>query len=125
MANRPHSKTQDVWDAYLAGKTTPEIAAELGLAKQSVYNLILRGRRLGKLPPVKRNYHPHNRLQRAQLRLGKGGDILRHLSEQQLDWLIDECVKLKMATLIEYVIELVRDTHAEASAQKGPRTNDR
>jgi predicted transcriptional regulator len=125
VAYPAHSKTQDVWDAFLAGRLPVEIAEDLGLAKQTVYNLITKGRRHGVLAPTVKRNDPDLRLKRARLRSGMVCDIIRALSEDQLSWIIQQCLTMEIESVAEYALELIRDAYEEARTTKGPRTNGR
>lgn len=117
MANRPHSRTQDVWDAFLAGTPALDIARDLGLANQTVYNLITKGRRKGIIPALIKKDGPRIRLRNAQLKTGNIGDVVWSLSLEQLDWLINECTSLRINTISEYILETLRDAHEEAKSK--------
>lgn len=123
MANRPHNKTQDVWDAFLAGTPPIQIAEGLGLARQTVYNLITKGRKHGVIPgSIKKNTR-ELRLKRSHIKVGAMRSVTCALSDEQLDWVIDQCIGMRMDSIAEYALELIRDAHAEAISKQ--RTEDR
>lgn len=120
MANRPHSKTPQIIEAFLDGKSVVEISDQLGVARQTVYNIVSRSRRQGLIPPKpQEEVDPKILLRRIGLKLGKSGSLVSELSPRQLDWLIGECIRLRMDTIMEYVIETIRDAHALDTSKPG------
>ena len=120
MANRPHSKTPQIIEAFIDGKSVVEISDQLGVARQTVYNIVSRGRRQGVIPPKPEEpVDPKVLVRRIGLKVGKPGALFTELSPRQLDWLIGECVRLRMDTIMEYIIETIRDAHALDTSKRG------
>jgi hypothetical protein len=90
-----------------------QIAKDLGLANQTVYNLLGKGRRHGALPPIKRKYSDREMLRRARLKTGKINEVIDGLTREQLVWMVDQCAKMRIENVSEFALELVRDAYEE------------
>lgn len=119
MAHPPHNKTHDVWNAFRAGVAPLQIAKDLGLAKQTVYNLLGKGRRHGVLPQIKRKYSDRDLLRRAHVRTGKVNEIIDGLTREQVVWMIRQCSKMRIENVAEFALELIRDAYEEDISKNG------
>ncbi len=110
-------QTRKIWDMSLQGMTAPEISRKLGLKFALVNSAVRRGREKG---VIKRrfNKNPLKRKGIAYMRLGSISEITNGLSIEQLNDLIDSASKCGCQTVSEYVLELVRDAHANGEFKK-------
>lgn len=113
MAHPPHNKTHEVWAAFRAGVKPIQIAKDLNLANQTVYNLLGKGRRHGAIPQIKRKYSDRDLLRHARLKTGKINEIIDGLTRDQVLWVIEQCSRMRIENVSEFALELVRDAYEE------------
>jgi len=113
--------TLKIWELYLAGHSVREIESELGFKFGKVNSALRRGRESGVIPP-RRNERPL-RMQvdgtQSYTRLGSISFILNSLNLDQMHWLAAEIRTCGCETVAEFILELVRDAHADEELKNG------
>jgi hypothetical protein len=104
--------TLKIWEMSLAGASSREIETELNFKFGKINSAVRRGRDAGVIPrpsvrPISSGSHHKN-----YMRLGNVSAILDALSEEQVEWLATEARKIKCESLSEYIVEIIRDAHA-------------
>ena len=97
----------------MEGHRTAAIVEALGgaLSNKQVSRIIRSMRESGELPPFKlENSHRPRGYKIGSIT----DDMINRLTVDQQRWLWGECARLECANLSEYILELVRDAHAEA-----------
>lgn len=119
---RDYDRTSDtlkIWEMSLAGASSREIEAELDFKFGKINSALRRGRDAGVIPrpqakPISSGSHHKN-----YMRLGSVSAILDALSDEQVEWLATEARKIECETVAEYILELVRDAHADEELKNG------
>ena len=104
--------TLKIWDLFKRGLSSTQISKELGFEFGKVNSALRRGREGNILPP-----HPIKPISSGShhknyMRLGSVSAILNDLSEEQVIWLAKQTRKLGCETVSEFIVEIVRDAHA-------------
>lgn len=105
-------RTKRIWKLHMDGKRNEEIEVILGAPRSVVACAVRRGRDAGVLPKPKLRGSVDKRAQ-TMIRRGSIGHIIDSLSEEQGAWLVDSARKFECETLAEFILEVVRDAHAE------------
>jgi hypothetical protein len=105
--------TLKIWELSKKGFSSTEISHQTGWKFGKVNSALRRGREGNILPPhpikpISSGSHHQN-----YMRLGSVSAILDELSNEQVEWLATEARKIGCETVAEYILELVRDAHAE------------
>lgn len=111
MPAKPHPQRDQILEMYLSGQNPQQIAEELGLDRKIVGGVVYRARRDGKIPKLRGKKTLNRLLAKTGLRYGGAAFLRDELSPEQQEWLVEECVKLKVDTIMEYLLELVRDEY--------------
>ena len=104
-------------DMINAGASNMEVAEKLGLSQNRVAYYVRQGRMSGKITsrrPIK-NVDAIKFLQNSYMRLGTVSEIVSDLTQDQIEWIIEQTKDLNCETIAEFITELVRDAHAEAT----------
>lgn len=113
--------TLKIWELYLAGHSVREIESDLGFKFGKVNSALRRGRESGVIPP-RRNERPL-RMQvsgtQTYMRLGSISSIVNSLNLDQMHWIAEEIRKCGCETVSEFILELVRDAHANEELKNG------
>jgi len=113
--------TLKIWELHFAGHSVREIEAELGFKFGKINSALRRGRESGVIPP-RRNERPL-RMQvdgtQSYMRLGSISFIVNSLNLDQMHWLAAEIRTCGCETVSEFILELVRDAHANEEAKNG------
>lgn len=117
LTNMTKEYGEQVKALTLKGYKPAQISEELGgaITRQQVSRITRTMRENGTLPPFqgKRPIRPEG------LTLGSiAQDVILPLTPEQRNWLYSECDNCGVNTVAEYLLELVRDAHAEASTNK-------
>ena len=107
MNSGPNKQTQEIWKLYNAGATPTEIAEKLDLSYGTITSAISRGRDAGAIYQEQVDRTP------SYMPKGTVGYVLQELADEQKDWLQAQTIDCECATIAEYLLELVRDAHAE------------
>jgi hypothetical protein len=104
--------TFKIWELSKKGLSSTQISRELGFKFGKVNSALRRGREGNILPP-----HPIKPISSGShhknyMRLGNVSAILDALNKDQVDWLATEARKIGCETVAEFILELVRDAHA-------------
>lgn len=115
----PEERTRRVWSLSNTGYNTAEISEITGLSKHTVANMVLRGRQRGVVPPRVKNPTTVKHLMRKnEVTLGNISMVFDELTPEQGAWVMDQVVKYDCRTAAEFIVELIRDAHAEATNDK-------
>lgn len=112
MNSGPSNQTQEIWRRYKGGATPAEIVAAMGLSYGLVTSALTRGRDAGVLPQPTFGRVP------SYIQRGRINEILAGLSQGQRDWLTKQVLDLDCSNYAEYILECVRDAHAEFESKK-------
>ena len=105
--------TLKIWDLFKEGLSPREISHKTGFKFAKVNSALRRGREANILPPVVKSQLSRQFGRQTYMRLGSISAICDALSEDQVNWLADEARRLECETVSEYILELVRDAHAD------------
>ena len=108
--SEPTSRAHDIYHLFNHGLSIPEIMVRLRLPRSTVASAIQRGRKSGAVPPVKRR---GDALRAQGLRHGSIGWAYENLSDRQKVWLVDHLTRNEYGSVVEYVLELIRDAYEE------------
>ncbi|MBQ2263237.1 MAG: hypothetical protein II336_17985 [Loktanella sp.] len=101
------------------GLSYDDIKARTGLSQSSVGNMVRLAKNAGLLAEREVLHDRKSLAERAWMaygvRLGKTTDALRALDRDQFEWLAREAGMVGCESIAEYLTELVRDAHAEAT----------
>lgn len=105
--------TLKIWDMCKNGLSAREIAHQTGWKFGKVNSAVRRGRDAGVIPrpqakPISSGSHHRN-----YMRLGSISAICNSLATEQVEWLATEARRIECETVAEFILELVRDAHAE------------
>ena len=105
-------RTFKIWELSRQGMKPTQIAEALGVSYSMVNSAVYRGRLQGKLSPKGRG-NVRYQLAQQNVKYGSISDILAALTQEQVNWLSDQTLETGCATLAEYIVEVLRDTHSE------------
>jgi len=107
---------------HKAGHSHAAIQLATGFGYSRVVRGVVEARKAGMIPPRKVKASPRQQVKylfaNRRIKLGFMSDILLGLTPDQLDWLAVETDKVGCASVAEYITEMVRDIHAEATTEK-------
>lgn len=119
MPAKPHPQRQRILDLAREGAKPVEIASKLDVPKSSVASIVDHARRRGQIPPRSQQDRGLKYLTRKTgIGYGRMKDLHDALTPEQQRWLMNECVELGVSSVLEYMLELVRDAHAEATIKE-------
>jgi len=111
--------TFKIWQLSKDGLSAREISAKLGFKFNKVNSALRRGREANALPPILKKSISHSRHHKNYLRLGSISTVLDDLTNEQVDWLAAQTRQLGCETVAEFILELVRDAHADEELKNG------
>ena len=117
--------TDDVFkrcvEMYEAGYYPQQIVAQTEFSPTEVRNAIARARRIGAITPHRNSRQQSLRffVEKYHIKIGTVGAIGHALSPDQRQWLVNETARLGCSSVAEYLLEVVRDLHAEAVSASG------
>jgi DNA-binding transcriptional regulator LsrR (DeoR family) len=115
----PEERTRRVWSLANTGYNTAEISEITGLSKHTVANMVLRGRKRGVVKERERKpLTVKHLMRRNEVKLGNISMVFDDLTPEQGAWVMDQVVKYDCRTAAEFIVELIRDAHAEATNDK-------
>ena len=107
-------RTRKIWELYATGVRPKEIARRMGLPPHVVHTATHIGRQRGVLIKQRGSvFSPGYQMRKTNLHYGRMEAIFQSLTVGQSLWLIDQVHRLGMDTILEYVVELVRDAYEE------------
>ena len=114
--------TRRVAELHMAGHSYAAIQLATGFGYTKVVRAVGIARKAGIVPPRKNKSTPRQQVKylfaNRRIKMGFMSDILLGLTPDQLDWLAMETDKIGCASVAEYITEMVRDIHAEATTEK-------
>jgi len=114
--------TRRVAELHRAGHSHVAIQLATGFGYTKVVRAVVEARKAGMIPPRKVKASPRQQVKylfaNRRIKLGCMSDILLAMTPDQLDWLAVETDKVGCASVAEYITEMVRDIHAEATTEK-------
>lgn len=113
------SDTLKIWQLSREGLSAREISAMLGFKFNKVNSTLRRGREANILPPAPKKPISYVRHHKNYLRLGSISTVLDALTNEQVDWLAAQTRQLGCETVAEFILELVRDAHADEELKNG------
>lgn len=119
MLDASQTPLDAVVEFYRTGLTQPQITERTGLSASQINRLVRKAKDTGLLP--ERAPASSKRARRCRLydaycvTDGRVADVYDALDDAQFIWLAEETRKCGCATIAEYLTELVRDAHAEAT----------
>ena len=119
---RSYSRKPDtlkIWQLSKDGLSAREISAKLGFKFNKVNSALRRGREAKILPPIVKSQLSKQFGRKTYMRLGSISSICAALSEDQVNWLGNEARRLQCETVSEFILELVRDAHANEELNNG------
>jgi len=119
---RSYSRKPDtlkIWDLSKAGLSPKQISHKTGFKFAKVNSALRRGREAKILPPIVKSQLSNQFGRQTYMRLGSVSSICNALSEDQLNWLGNEARRLECETVSEFILELVRDAHADQELNNG------
>lgn len=119
----PSAQTLEIIRLKDQGARNIEIAQTLGLPYTTVANAVHKGRARGDIPPLpsERSMTARAHSMRNGMRFGSMVSMFEQLTEEQKVWLIDECIRLRIETYEEFVVELIRDAYEDSRIKKGDK----
>ena len=108
------NRTFQIWEMGRQGMKPKEIMKALDVSYCTVNSALYRGRQQGKLSPKGRG-NIRYQLAQQNVKYGSISDVLATLTKEQVDWLTDQTLALGCETLAEYIVEVLRDAHIEAT----------
>ena len=119
---RSYSRKPDtlkIWQLSREGLSVREISAKLGFKFNKVNSALRRGREANELPPIFKKAISHARHHKNYIRLGSVSTVLDALTNEQVDWLATQTRQLECDSIAEFILELVRDAHANEELKNG------
>ena len=113
--------TLKIWEMSRAGKSSKEIQSELGFKFGKVNSALRRGRECGAISPRRKERPLRIQVAGTQtyMRLGSISSIVNSLNLDQINWLAEEIRTCGCETVSEFILELVRDAHANEELKNG------
>lgn len=119
MPAKPHPQRQRILDLAREGVRPTEIASKLDIPRSSVASIVDHARRRGQIPPrSQQNRGLKYLVTKTGIGYGRMKDLHDALTLEQQRWLMNECVELGVSSILEYMLELVRDAHAESTMKE-------
>lgn len=119
MPSNAHPQRPQILDLAREGMRPKDIADRLGLPRNKVESVVYHARRIGCIPARGQEDRDLKYLiRKTGIGYGHTKDLHDALTLEQQGWLVDECAALGVSSIMEYMLELVRDAHAEATMKK-------
>ena len=112
---RSYSRNPDtlkIWQLSKDGLSARQISKKLGFKFGKVNSALRRGRESGVIPRPTTKPISNGSQHKNYLKFGSISMVLDALTNQQIEWLATQTRQLGCETVAEFIVEVVRDTHA-------------
>ena len=109
-----HPRKDEIIELAKERLTPKQIGIKTGIHYRVVEGIVYRARRNKELPPLVGRRSIKHAAEMSGLTFGQAKSVLADLDVDQRWWLYNECTKLGVNTVMEYLLELVRDAYEEA-----------